>query len=146
MEWFFDGGKDNQRTLPPNNLNYDSVIDGVTAFKLAIPSKINGFYLRKTAQLKQIGYDDSYLTGDECNTRKYLFSCHRVAFCQTAFYYRQDNPLALTKVFRPYFIEDIYGYVVLLEFMRNNSLDRKFIKEWYKCTVNLVFHYRSTVE
>lgn len=146
MEWFFDGGKENQRILPPNNLNYDSVIDGVTAFKLAMPWKIHGFYLRKTALLKQIGYDDSYLTGDECNARKYLFSCHRVAFCQTTFYYRQDNPLALTKVFRPHIIEDIYGYVALLEFMRNNSLDRKFIKEWHKCTVNLVFHYRSMAE
>lgn len=78
--------------------------------------------------------------------KEILIFCHRVAFCQTTFYYRQDNPLALTKVFRPHFIEDIYGYVALLEFMRNNSLDRKFIKEWYKCTVNLVFHYRSTVE
>ena len=27
MEWFFDGGKENQRTLPTNNLNYYSVID-----------------------------------------------------------------------------------------------------------------------
>lgn len=146
MEWFFANSPNNRRTTPPNGLNYDSIIDGTTAFKLAMPWKIHGFYLRKTHLLREVGYDDSYLTGDECNSRKYLFFCNRVAFCQTTFYYRQDNTSALTKVFRPHIIEDIYSYVHLLEFMYQNSFDREFIKKWHQHTVDLIFYYRRMAE
>lgn len=143
MEWFFEQTPNNRKITPPEPYEYGQTLNGETAFRLALPWKIHGFYLRKTDLLKQVGYNDSYLTGDEINARKYLFFCKKVAFCQTTFYYRQDNPDALTKQFRPQTVEDIYGYIELLTFMQENKIDKALIQEWHHYTVRLFLHYRN---
>ncbi|MDO4694446.1 MAG: glycosyltransferase family 2 protein [Eikenella sp.] len=143
MEWFFEQGTGNRKITPPEPYGYLKTISGETAFRLALPWKIHGFYLRKTDLLKQVGYDDSYLTGDEINARKYLYFCKKVTFCPTTFYYRQDNPDALTKQFRPQTIEDIYGYIDLLVFMQTQQMDRVLIRQWHHYALHLFLHYRN---
>ncbi len=145
MEWFWEGKNGNPHVYPPTN-RYDSVLDGLTSFKLAMSWKIHGFYLRRTDLLKKVGYDDSFLTGCECCSRKYLFYCKKVVFCRTMFYYRQDNASAITKSFKPSFIEDIYGYLVLLHFMKANGLGKDFIDTWRNYTADLFHLYRKQAE
>ncbi|WP_424411589.1 glycosyltransferase family 2 protein [Pasteurella sp. PK-2025] len=151
MEWFREDKTNNIRITPPKMDSmvedpYEQKLDGYDAFRLAIGWNIHGFYLRKTDLLKQIGYDDSFLTGCEYNSRVYLYFCKKVVFCDTTFYYRQDNPNALTKYFKPHMLDDIYGYIKLLYFMKVNSIENKVIREWHKYTARLFHLYRNRVE
>ncbi|URH98415.1 glycosyltransferase family 2 protein [Pasteurella multocida] len=151
MEWFIENGTNNIRIIPPNvdltvENPYAQELSGYEAFLLAIGWNIHGFYLRRTELLKRIGYDDSFLTGCEYNSRVYFYFCEKVVFCDSTFYYRQDNPNALTKYFKPHMLDDIYGYIKLLSFMKINNVDTKVVSEWHRYTARLFHLYRNKTE
>ena len=81
---------------PPEN-KYDLVLTGKKACELSVDKTIHGFSLRRTKLLKEIGFNTSFVNGDEYTTRVYYFNCNKVVFSKGIFFYRQDNPEAITK-------------------------------------------------
>lgn len=125
MEWYHANQKNNLKILPPKEYNYNQpYTGGEKAFLYSLPWHIHGFYLRRMDLLNQVGYDNTILTGDECTSRKYLFFSKKIVFCNTTFYYRQDNPLALTKKFNPHLIDEVSGMVELLSFMQKHNMNK----------------------
>lgn len=146
MEWYHANQKNNLKILPPKEYNYHQVYSGgEKAFLYSLPWYIHGFYLRRMDLLNQVGYDDTILTGDECTSRKYLFFCKKIVFCSTNFYYRQDNPFALTKKFNPHLIDEIHGLIQLLYFMKKHNMNEKEIKALHKSSISKVFSYRKQI-
>ncbi|MGF2634877.1 glycosyltransferase family 2 protein [Acinetobacter johnsonii] len=131
MVWYKEG-EDNEVILPPNN-DYDCSLVGSDAFELSLDWKIHGFSLRKMKLLRETGFDDSYLVGDEIAVRQFYFRSQKVVFCDTNFYYRVDNVNALTRKLRPNVTDFIKGDLILLNFIKNNySNDRVFFERYDK--------------
>ncbi|WP_052571337.1 glycosyltransferase [Endomicrobium proavitum] len=145
MIWYYGEKSAENKLIKPPKDNYNAILTGKEAFELALPWEIHGFYLRRTELLKKIGYDDSFFTGCEYNSRTYLHYANKVVFADTNFYYRQDNPNAIIKTFKPRTIEDVLGYIKLLHFMKQNNYSRSFRHVWFKNTVNLLGYYKNKV-
>ena len=81
-----------RRTIPdPEHLT------GKKAFELSLDWRIHGFGLYRTELVRRIGIDTSNYNSDEFTTRKLLLNCNKIAFSDGIFYYRIDNPHAITK-------------------------------------------------
>ena len=127
MEWFYDDGADH------GGIRYagENVINGREAFLRSIDFGIHGFYLRKMDLAKKIGWDDLYYNSCEYATRVHLFYADKVAFCQTKFFYRQNNQNAITKSpMKPFKIEVLFTDLRLIRFMLDNKSRKK--REFYR--------------
>jgi glycosyltransferase involved in cell wall biosynthesis len=110
------------RRLEGINGKRDVVLSGREAFLKSLPWDIHGFGLNLTSLYKGEIYPEDAFDSDEYMSRKIFLKCGKVAFCDAVFYYRQDNPDAITKNFseknfyrlntyrRIYFLIQEYGF------------------------------------
>lgn len=140
MEWFYDDGADH------GGIRYagENVINGREAFLRSIDFGIHGFYLRKMDLAKKIGWDDLYYNSCEYATRVHLFYADKVAFCQTKFFYRQNNQNAITKSpMKPFKIEVLFTDLRLIRFMLDNKIRGKKLKLAFKIAFSEFQKYSS---
>ena len=88
---------DKQRALIGVNGKKDIILSGRDAFLLSLNWKIPGNALWKVSLLRKIGWFDFAMNADEYSVREFFINCNCVAFSKGTFYYRQDNPEAITK-------------------------------------------------
>lgn len=75
------------------------ILTGIQAFQKCLQWQIHGFALRKTELYNdEYFFEDAYDT-DDYMSRKLFYKCKKVAFSTGSFFYRQDNPGAITKTF-----------------------------------------------
>ena len=72
-------------------------LSGREAFVLSLDWTIHGFVLWNMDIVKKVGFYEYGLSSDEYTTRMFFFNSKKVVFCDGTFYYRQDNPQAITK-------------------------------------------------
>lgn len=85
------------RALIGVNGNKEIILSGREAFSYSLDWTIPGNALWRTDLVKKIGYDDFCMNADEYSVRVFFLNCNRVAFSGGTFYYRQNNPNAITK-------------------------------------------------
>jgi glycosyltransferase involved in cell wall biosynthesis len=73
------------------------VLTGPEAFGFSLDWTIHGFALWDMGLVRRLGFHDYGLSSDEYSTRMFFFHCRRVAFSEGVFYFRQNNPQAITK-------------------------------------------------
>lgn len=112
------------------------ILIGNEAFKLMLDYEISGFGLWKTEIIKHIGMRIEAYNSDELAQREWAANCQRVAFSNAIFYYRRDNPQAITRTFAT---RDLFCSITdarLLELAIQNQLDEDVIQthrnEYYK--------------
>ena len=108
-------GKDDILFSPDGN--EDAVLDANTAFKDVILYNISGFALKRMSLVKKIGYECQYY--DSCDKSGWIqyYSANQVAFCNGVFYYRINNPEAITNGLRLHMYYQLYTHVELLDFL-----------------------------
>jgi len=75
------------------------VISGREACRLSLDWTIPGNALWNARLVRQFGFEEFALNSDEYSVRRLFLACNKVAFSEGQFFYRQDNPSAVTKRF-----------------------------------------------
>lgn len=152
MCWFYEDVELNhQKKISPPNNNRNIILSGKEAFVKSLFWDIHGFALRKRELYTGVFFLEDAFDSDELITRVLFQKSKKVVFSEGVFFYRQDNPLAITKIFnsktfqtlltykRVYDLFDIYEdkrimRIKWVEFMDYNfkSLVKKYkqITDW----------------
>lgn len=147
-------GKDNKNTFDfPKNGDYTSEISNIEAFQQSLTWKIHGNTLRKIDLVKKIGVDAPYYNSDEVASRLSYLYARRIVFVNTNFYYRQDNPNAITKTLKWFMVDLLTTDILLFTKLEENLQDKTILENhlsrlnkayffWYrfylKCKFNLI--------
>ncbi|HPC02622.1 MAG TPA: glycosyltransferase family 2 protein [Syntrophales bacterium] len=75
------------------------VLSNRDAFIYSLDWTIPGNALWRLNLIKKIGYYDFSMNADEYSARVFFLNCNKVVFSCGTFFYRQDNPSAITKKF-----------------------------------------------
>jgi glycosyltransferase involved in cell wall biosynthesis len=97
------------------------VINGRDAFLLSLDWTIPGNALWKVWLIREIGYFDFGMNADEYTARFWFLNCSSIAFCQGVFYYRQDNPEAITKKISTKTLDLPYTELMLWKLARDSN-------------------------
>lgn len=123
----FTGCDDPIMRAPENN--YEQLISGEEAFFQSIIYKISGFALRRMDLVRKVGQDDKYYDSCDKSMAFQYFFAKKVSFCDARFFYRQNNPNAITKLFS---VQNLYHLDTcneVLEFSIKNKVKYLYIKE-----------------
>ncbi|MCL9805624.1 glycosyltransferase family 2 protein [Flavobacterium amniphilum] len=97
LEFYFENEKG--RKLEGVSGDRNVLLSGKEAFLKSLEWKIHGFGLNRISLYKGEVYPEDAFDSDEYMSRKVFLKSEKVAFCDGIFYYRQDNPDAITKNF-----------------------------------------------
>ena len=99
VEFYFkeDSSKRQLQSIRGVNGDRSRVLEGREAFVLSLDWTIHGFVLWKMDVVRNVGFATYGLSSDEYTTRLFFFHSKKVVFSDGIFYYRQDNPGAITK-------------------------------------------------
>lgn len=95
----YSGNKEDNslRTFWSETIPDPDNITNIEAFVLSLDWKLHGFCLFKTSLVRKVGIYTFNYNSDEYTVRKLFLSCRKFAFCNGVFYYRINNPHAITK-------------------------------------------------
>ena len=103
--------------------------------------------------MKQIGVKADYYNSDEVGSRLSYLYAKKIAFVNTNFYYRQDNPDAITKTLKWFMVDLLTTNILLFTRLEENLGDKTILEDhlsrlnkeyfyWYrfylKCKFNLI--------
>lgn len=126
MELYFGNHPTNKKTI---GLNGDRTIElsGKEACKASLNWSIHGFALFKTSLMdEEIIPEDAY-DSDGFFTRKLFLKSNKVVFSEGIFYYRQDNPNAITKTFSKKNFYALNTNLRLFNLLKENQFEPKVV-------------------
>ncbi len=98
MEYYFENKVNNRKTIGLNG-NRTIELSGREVFLQSLNWNIHGFVLFKMELFKSEIIPEDAFDADDYITRKWFLNCEKVVFSEGTFFYRQDNPNAITKTF-----------------------------------------------
>lgn len=124
VEFYYEGGTENGRLV---GLRGDRSVQlsGREAFEYSLDWTIPGNALWRMDFLKTIGFFDFGTFADEYTVRRYFLSCAKVVFCDGVFFYRQDNPSAITKKLTPKLLDATFNNVMLWRLIIENDFGKE---------------------
>ncbi len=126
MEYYYEKGKSNKRIVGFKG-SRNVVLSGKKACLASLNWNIHGFALIKSSLLLEEVFPEDAFDSDDFITRKLFLKSNKVVFCEGIFYYRQDNPTAITKTFSKknfYVLNSILRLYYLLE---ENNFNKKYL-------------------
>lgn len=119
--------------------NRDVVLTNREALALALDWTIHGFVLWRTRIVREIGFSDFGMYADDYSIKRFFFACNKVAFSEGTFYYRQDNPNAITKKVSYKMFDQPFNYFKIYEFLSENEFPAEICeKELDKAVIDLI--------
>lgn len=115
MVWYHENESDHEKIVGSAG-DRSATLTGIEALGKSLQWQIHGFALRKIELYKDEQFFVDTFDTDEYMTRKLFYKSKKVAFSSGSFFYRQDNPNAITKSF------GIKNYYSLLTYLRVYSL------------------------
>lgn len=116
----------------PINEDYNQTLTGKEAFLLSLNWKLHAFALRKMSLFDAEEFKADYYNSEEYYFRAMLLRADKIAFCDSNFYYRQDNPEAITKSLKYFHVEILITDMMLFEIMMQQGYDISIIKSHLK--------------
>lgn len=107
----------------PLKNDYESELSAREAFLLSLDWTIHGNAFRKMSLVNKVGYKADYYNSCEFCGRKMYLEADKIVFCDTNFYYRQDNENAITKKFHYFHVDILTTDMLLYEIMRDSRYD-----------------------
>lgn len=127
---------------------HSPILSGREAFAYSIDFTISGFVIWRMSLVKKIGYFDYGINSDEYTARILYFNCQKVAFFNGIFYYRQNNPTAITKKWNIKFLDFLETDYFLEQFAIANDFSEgelnKIRKRIFRCLLNVNRMFLST--
>lgn len=94
---FDEANPTTSRTLSGLAGDRDVQLSGRDACLQSLDWSIPGNALWNANIVRQLGFSDFSINSDEYSVRRFFLACNKVAFSDGQFFYRQDNPEAVTK-------------------------------------------------
>ena len=123
--------------IHPPGKDYNRVLDSVEAMRLVCQYKISGFSLRRMSLVRKVGCESHFFDSCDKSTWIQYYYANKVAFCDGILYYRQDNPMAITKGVHRYNYDHLATIDEFLSFMSSSGIPYKLIRE-------VAFHFLPT--
>ena len=121
------------RTCPQKNYTQTGlfgdknvILNNREALIYSLDWTIVGNALWRTRLIKEVGYYDFGMNADEYTARVFFFNCNKVVFSGGVFYYRQDNPEAITKKVTIKTFDTPLQDIRLCAFLEENKFQEKF--------------------
>jgi hypothetical protein len=146
LVFFHENNRSKDRALIGVHGDRNVVLSNRDAVILSLEWKIPGNALWKASLVKRLGYADFGMFADEYSARVFFFHCNKIVFCDGIFYYRQDNPDAITR--KPSYkqFDRPYNHFKLFEFLIDNHFDSEvYTKELMKAFLSLVQHKQELI-
>ena len=115
MVWYHED-KNSNKIISGLDGDRSVILTGTQAFQKSLKWQIHGFALRKAELYRNEHFFVDTFDTDEYMSRKLFYKSKKIAFSAGSFFYRQDNPDAITKGF------SIKNYYSLLTYLRVYSL------------------------
>jgi glycosyltransferase involved in cell wall biosynthesis len=97
LVFFYEEDGQRNRLLSGLNGDRSKILTNREAFVYSLDWAIPGNALWRSHLLREVGFFDFGMNADEYTVRRLFLKSNRVAFSGGTFYYRQDNPDAITK-------------------------------------------------
>jgi glycosyltransferase involved in cell wall biosynthesis len=99
-------------------------ISGREAVMLSLDWRVHGFALWNTELVRATRFKEFGIFADEYTVRELFMACETVAFSGGTFFYRQDNPQAITQRRSVGTFSRPYNYVMLSRLLSGNAFPR----------------------
>ncbi len=130
MIWYYEGGENNTGLFPRRSADAGGLLSSEDAFAGIISYRYPGSALKRTSIVRNNVFESHYFDSIDASAAKHVFLANKVATCDGRFYYRQDNPGAITKgQFSEYKISMVYTQIELLEYAVKHSCSKATLKE-----------------
>lgn len=140
LVWYYEKEEMRRVTYPPQ-CRFDQIIEARSAFMLSLDWSLHGFVMVSMRVRRAINYHVSYYNDDEFYTRKSFLLCNKVAFVDSCFYYRQDNPSAITKSKHYFDVDMINVRIKLLDLLIECRYEKRVIRKEWKFCFRLLLRY-----
>jgi len=110
--------------------DYSQTLDNRTAFYLTLNWNIHDNSLQKMDLVRKAGFSAEYFNSCEFYARMRYLLANRIVFCDTNFYYRQNNPNALTKKVHYFSIDILTTDILLHETLIKYNYPDEARKQW----------------
>lgn len=128
-----------EKTLIGVNGNRDIQLTNREAVLLSLNWEIAGNALWNANIVKRIKYAEFGINADEYSVRKFFMACNKVVFTEGIFFYRQDNPNAITKKLSYKSFDLPYTHFKLCYFLKENGFpSADYSKELVKAIRRLI--------
>ncbi len=124
---FYVSEKNNNKKIIGLNGKREVVLSGKQAFIESLTWNIHGFILSSKKLFENEIYPEDAFDSDDFMTRKILFKSNKVAFSEGMFFYRQDNPNAITKTSSKHSFYTLNTAKRSYEFLEENKFNQKII-------------------
>lgn len=117
----------------------DAIISNREAVEHSLDWSIPGNALWNANLIKKWGFDESAINSDEYSVRVFFLHSNKIAFSGGTFFYRQDNPEAITKKISVKTFEYPMTQLLLVDFLRENDFSIELInKESLKAVTQIL--------
>jgi hypothetical protein len=113
------------------------------AVALSLSWEISGFALWNVEVVRRVGFHDFTFNADEFTARLLFNACNRIAFSGGTFFYRQDNPDAITKKLAPRSFEAPITNFAVYQFLVENGFDQRLCEQELIRTVSSLLFAQS---
>lgn len=128
MIWYYGVLEGDLKGIFPIKTLEVSTVTGKEAFLALCKKQIHGFALKRMELIDKYKYDDKFIDStDICTAMQYFYS-RNVAFCDAVFYYRQNNPDAMTKKVDINLLKMLDSRIELINFALQNNLKKTEVK------------------
>jgi glycosyltransferase involved in cell wall biosynthesis len=124
---FYVSEKNNNKKIIGLNGKREVILSGKQAFIESLTWNIHGFILSSKKLFENEFYPEDAFDSDDFITRKILFKSNKVAFSEGIFFYRQDNPNAITKMPSKKSFYALNTAKRSYEFLEKNEFDQEII-------------------
>lgn len=139
MIWYYSDG-DNSRGI---FVEKGKLFSSREAASLSIDFTIHGFILWKSSHIKNIKYHDFALFSDEYSFRVFLMNSKTLACSDGFFYYRQNNPNAITKKIKLSLFDKLEVNHWILNLFKQNSITLEEHKKIMRIHFNDLFGFQT---
>lgn len=128
LEFYYENNVNNKRIAGFYN-DRTAIISGRLAFLESLPWNIHGFFLLQKQLIQDEFFPEDAFDSDEYVTRKLFLKSEKVVFSEGIFYYRQDNPNAITKKKDVTRFYQLNTHLKILDLIEKNNFDKLLVQQ-----------------
>lgn len=114
------------------------ILDPRSAVQYSLRWEIPGNAMWNANLVKKHRFEDFGLNADELSGRIFFLNCNHIAFSEGCFYYRQDNPMAVTKQVTYKTFDFPYTQYKLYEFLKTNGFPQAIVHSEAIKTIEMI--------
>ena len=137
----FDGVTNKKLGIYPENNDYTVTLDSKSAFELSLDWRIHGFTMESMKLFNKVGLKAEYYNSEEYYKRILYLKAERIMFANSNFYYRQNNPDAITKGRKAIQVDILTTDFLLYKVMAKEGFSLEICKERLKYIMNEYFKW-----